>query len=162
MKGNHDSVCLLLGHHSTEMHCKTGPVIVLLLSSLLPTVSGKHQSSTIQGICEGFGLDEETCCYADKFTTFVGYGTAAAAVGTYGVPFALAQIGFTSAGVIGGSFAALWQSTGMLPGLFAYLQSASMTGTAAGFVSKAGGLVAFGKSVLKTCKKQEKEKKTWY
>ena len=51
-------------------------------------------------------MSADQCCYADKALTFFGYGGLAVAAGTYGVPFVLAQLGFSATGVIGGSVAA--------------------------------------------------------
>jgi hypothetical protein len=60
-------------------------------------------------------------------------------------------MGFTATGVIGGSFAASWQSFGIAPGLFSTIQSASMTGAAAATTTKMGVLAAAVKNLFSSC-----------
>lgn len=92
----------------------------------------------------------------DAALHFFSHIGLAVVVGTYGVPFVLAKLGFASVGIVGGSFAALWQASGRLPWLFATIQSGAMSGAAASISTKVGVAAA----AIKSCFTGRKKK--WY
>ena len=140
------------------MHCKALLVIFLLLSQSPSMRSASSEDSYAQQLCGKLGWTVEQCCTADKFLTFPGYGGLAAAAGTYGIPFVLGQLGFTAGGVVAGSVAAGWQSTGIAMKAFATLQSVSMTGTLAAVTTKVGVLTAAAKSYFSSCNSKSSSK----
>jgi len=123
------------------------------------------------GCCcnEGFSANDHDdcvrCCGVDSLTSFTVpkkclVAMAVGAVGSvFAAPAMLAMAGFTSAGITGGSLAALWQSSmaGVSGGsLFATLQSMAMGGLGtAGTMSLSGsaatGALAFCKGVDSLC-----------
>lgn len=123
--------------------------LLLTHSTVINCINLKNIS--LQKICDELDMSADQCCYADKALKFLGYGGLAVAAGTYGVPFVLAQLGFSAGGVIGGSVAAWWQSMGVAPGLFSVIQSTSMTGGAATLVSKLGVTASAVKSYFSSC-----------
>jgi hypothetical protein len=130
----------------------TAYLVIFLLISYSPLISSiSFKNISLQKVCDDFELSADQCCIADKALKFLGYGGLAAAAGTYGVPFVLAQLGFTATGVIGGSLAAWWQSVGIAPSVFATFQSASMTGAAATMMTKIGISAAALKSYFSSC-----------
>lgn len=112
-------------------------VIFLLLSH-----STFVNSISLKEICDQLGFSDSQCCLADKTLKAVGYGGLAAAASTYGIPFVLTQLGFSATGIIGGSLAAMWQSTGIATGVFSAIQSTAVTGTAAAIVTKISAALA--------------------
>ena len=106
---------------------------------------------SLQKVCDELELTDDQCCLADKTMKFLGYGGLAVAVGMYGIPFVLAELGFSTVGVVGGSFAAWWQSVGVAPTLFSAVQSTSMTGGAAALVTKLGVTASAAKSYFSSC-----------
>lgn len=127
-------------------------VILFLLLTHSPLISGINlKNISLQKICDELGMSTDQCCYADKALKFLGYGGLAAAAGTYGVPFILAQLGFSATGVIGGSIAAWWQAMGIAPGLFSAIQSTAMTGAAAALTTKLGVTASAVKSYFSSC-----------
>ncbi|CAF1028744.1 unnamed protein product [Adineta steineri] len=61
--------------------------------------------------------------------------------------------------IIGGSFAALWQATHYLPGVFAFVQSASATGAAAYYTTATAVGFATPIAYFNTKKDKNEEKK---
>jgi hypothetical protein len=146
------------------MRFTTFLVIFLLLSYPLLIDSITFNNISLQKICDQLELTADQCDMADKALKFLGYGGLAVAAGTYGIPFVLAKLGFSAAGIVGGSLAAWWQSTGIAPSLLATFQSASMTGTAAAITTKMGVIAAAVKSYsssrdTKTSSETENSKK---
>jgi len=126
--------------------------VIYLLFSYPPIIDSiTLKNISLQKICDELELTDEQCCTADKALKFLGYGGLAVAVSTYGVPFVLAQLGFTATGVIGGSLAAWWQSVGIAPSVFATFQSTSMTGAAANIMTKIGISAAALNSYFSSC-----------
>ncbi len=126
--------------------------LIWLLLSYPPLISSSIFTNIgLQKICDEFKLSTDQCCRADKALQIVGYGGVAVAAGTYGVPFVLAKLGFTATGIIGGSIAAWWQSTGIASSVFSAVQSASMTGAAAGMMTKIGVTAAAVNSYFSPC-----------
>ena len=85
---------------------------ISFLSTLLIN-SSSFKNTGLQKICNKLKLSTYQCCTADKILQFLGYGGLAVAIGTYIVPFVLAKLSFTATVIIGGSFAAGWQPTGI-------------------------------------------------
>ena len=108
-------------------------------------------SISIQKVCDELELSDDQCCLADKAMKFLAYGSLAFAAGSYGIPFFLTKVGFSAVGVVGGSFAAWWQSVGVAPTLFSAVQSTSMTGGAAALVTKLGVTASAAKSYFSSC-----------
>ncbi|CAF5133925.1 unnamed protein product, partial [Rotaria sp. Silwood1] len=121
--------------------------------------NGQDNSSFLKPICSKLGLNEDQCCKLSKTASFAIYAAAAAAVGTLGVPAVLASMGFTTTGITAGSWAAWYQATYGIGTVFSWLQSVSMTGTAAMSVTKAGVVVAAVQSYFLSddCKKRSAE-----
>lgn len=71
-------------------------------------------------------------------TKVVVYSGAAAIVGMCGIPALFSWIGFGSIGVTTGSWAAWWQASHFVPGIFGILQSATTTGAASALFTKVG------------------------
>jgi hypothetical protein len=134
-----------------QMNFTTFFVIFLLLSYSPVIRSASSEDSYFQQACDQLNLSVDQCCVADKVLKFLGYGGLAAATSTYGIPFVLGKLGFSTVGIAGGSFAAWWQSTGLAPGLFATIQSFSMTGAAASIMTKIGVSAAGVKSYFSSC-----------
>ncbi|CAF1460625.1 unnamed protein product [Adineta steineri] len=87
------------------------------------------------------------------------YNGGAALLGLGAVPTLLSLVGFAGTTITGGSLAALWQATHYLPGVFAFVQSASATGTAANFITAAGMGAATTKAYIIAKKDKNEEKK---
>ncbi|XP_062619294.1 interferon alpha-inducible protein 27-like protein 2B [Saccostrea cucullata] len=73
-----------------------------------------------------------------KTLVTAGVGTAAVVA----LPYTIAAMGFTAAGVTAGSIAAWWQSTSVAGGVFAGLQSAGVVGTGLATKLGVGGVTA--------------------
>jgi len=146
-------------------------IIFLLVSPLTSVVAttphndDKDDLSFLQQVCSKLGLNEDQCCKLSKVSSFAGYAATAAAVGTVGIPALLASMGFTTTGITAGSWAAWYQSTYGIGTAFSWLQSVSMTGTAAAAVTKLGVAAAavksyfFGSDCKKTSAKDDQCKK---
>ena len=130
----------------------------LLLSHSFILAFANDDDSYFHQICESIGLSGNACCAADTALKVLGYGGLAFAVGTYGVPFVLAKLGFASVGIASGSVAAFWQASGKLPSIFSALQSGAMSGAAASISSKVGVGLAVVKSYCTGCDKKESKK----
>ena len=90
--------------------------------------------------------NQQEHCFLRRFgTKTLVYGGATALVGLYGVPAVFGWIGFSSIGVTAGSWAAWWQSTHVIPGIFAFMQSTTATGGARLLITKFG----LGASMMK-------------
>lgn len=126
--------------------------IILLLVSPLPSIADTSSEKTsdnsefLQLLCSKLDLNENQCFKLSKTSSFLGYAAIAAAVGTVGIPALLTSMGFGTTGIIAGSWAASYQSAYGVGTVFSWLQSVSMTGTAAFAVTKAGLAVAAIKS----------------
>lgn len=118
-------------------------IIFLLVSPLTPIAAktgdgNKDDLSSFQQVCSKLGLNEDQCCKLGKVSSFVVYATVATAAGTVGVPALLAYMGFTATGITAGSWAAWYQATYGIGTAFSWLQSVSMTGSAAATATKLG------------------------
>ncbi|CAF0964774.1 unnamed protein product [Adineta steineri] len=139
--------------------------IIFLLISPLKLITAttsdndENKSSFLREVCSRLNLNEDHCCILGKSSTFLGYAATAAAVGTVGIPALLGTMGFSATGITGGSWAAWYQATYGIGPAFSWLQSVSMTGTAAAVVTKTGLLAASIKSYFFSgdCKKNSAE-----
>ena len=133
------------------MHYTTYFVIYLLLANSPLICSSSLKDIGLQKVCDILKLSDDLCCTADKTLQALGYGGLAAAAGTYGIPFVLAKVGFTAAGIAGGSLAAWWQSMGVAQGVFSAVQSASVTGAATSIITKIGASAVVMKHYFSSC-----------
>ncbi|CAF1151208.1 unnamed protein product [Rotaria sordida] len=79
-------------------------------------------------------------------------------VGMFGVPTALSWIGFTSMGVTVGSWAAWWQATHFVPGIFSLMQSVTATGAVGALFIKVGIGAALTKAFIDASKTSNETK----
>ncbi|CAF3474404.1 unnamed protein product [Rotaria socialis] len=91
--------------------------IIFLLVSPVPSIVARDSyykqddSTFLEQVCSKLGLNEDQCCILAKSTSFLGYAAVATSVGVVGIPALLASMGFTTTGIVGGSWAAWYQAT---------------------------------------------------
>lgn len=116
-------------------------VLLLALALYVPTAHG-----ALKEVC---CVDEISPTELLKEPVCLGIIGGAGVLSLAAAPVALATAGFGSVGIAGGSIAAWWQSTGIMAGAFAGLQSAGMAGLA--LTTKAAIASTAGATAVKLC-----------
>ncbi|CAF4652356.1 unnamed protein product [Rotaria sp. Silwood1] len=101
--------------------------------------SGTKDDATVNNNNELVDINNQQHSFLFRFgTRTLVYTGVAGVVGMFGIPAAFSWIGFSSIGVTAGSWAAWWQATHFVPGIFGIMQSVTATGAVGVLFTKVG------------------------